>query len=132
MPKIVIRRCNSWVLWSESSFYINEPAHEIMVLITQATSEGSGESAHVRSLARAVACSHTRRMEVDKWSDQKSDIQPHGMAAHTCLKNEFTEDEKCHNLMAQIRRRVSANCDNKTDGLHSQLTMLISVASPFL
>ena len=32
-----------------------EPAHGIMVLITQATSEGSGEPAHPRSLARAFA-----------------------------------------------------------------------------
>ena len=32
-----------------------EPAHEIMVLITQATSEGSGEPAHPRCLARAFA-----------------------------------------------------------------------------
>ena len=32
-----------------------EPAHEIMVLIAQATSEGSGEPAHPRSLARAFA-----------------------------------------------------------------------------
>ena len=31
----------------------NEPAHEIMVLITFATSEGSGAPAHRRSLARA-------------------------------------------------------------------------------
>ena len=33
----------------------NEPANEIMVLITQATSEGTGEPAHPRSLARAFA-----------------------------------------------------------------------------
>ena len=33
----------------------NEPAHEIMVLITKATSEGSGEFAHPRSLNRAFA-----------------------------------------------------------------------------
>ena len=32
-----------------------EPAHEIMVLITQATCDGSGEPAHPRSLARAFA-----------------------------------------------------------------------------
>ena len=32
-----------------------EPAHEIMVLITEATSEGSGEPAHPRRLARAFA-----------------------------------------------------------------------------
>ena len=34
---------------------IFEPAHEIMVLITQATSEGPGEPAHPRSLARVFA-----------------------------------------------------------------------------
>ena len=34
---------------------IYEPAREIMVLITKATSEGSGEPAHSRSLARAFA-----------------------------------------------------------------------------
>ena len=35
---------------------INEPAHEIWVFITQATSEGSGEPApHPRCLARAFA-----------------------------------------------------------------------------
>ena len=38
-------------------------------------------------------------MEVDERSDQKSDIYRHWMAAHACLKNEFTEDEKYHNLM---------------------------------
>ena len=32
-----------------------EPAHEIVVLITQATSEGSGETAQMCSLARAFA-----------------------------------------------------------------------------
>ena len=32
-----------------------EPAHEIMVLITYATSDGSGKPAHPRSLARAFA-----------------------------------------------------------------------------
>ena len=32
-----------------------EPAHEIMVLITKATSEGLGEPAHPRSLTRAFA-----------------------------------------------------------------------------
>ena len=36
----------------ESQF---EPAHEIMVLITQATSEGSGQHTYLYSLARAIA-----------------------------------------------------------------------------
>ena len=35
--------------------WTNEPANEIMALITQATSEGSGEPAHPHSLARAFA-----------------------------------------------------------------------------
>ena len=34
---------------------INKPAHEIMVLITLATCEGSDEPAHLRSIARAFA-----------------------------------------------------------------------------
>ena len=38
-------------------------------------------------------------MEVDEGSDQKSDIQPRWMAVHACLKNDFMEEEKYHNLM---------------------------------
>ena len=38
-------------------------------------------------------------MEIDEESDQKSDVYPYWMAAHACLKNGLTEDEKCHNLM---------------------------------
>ena len=38
-----------------NSCFTNEPAHEIIVLITQATSEGLGEHAHPRSLTRAFA-----------------------------------------------------------------------------
>ena len=44
-----------------------EPAHEIMVLTTYATSECSGET------ARMPRCSHTWSMAVDEGSDQKSD-----------------------------------------------------------
>ena len=47
-----------------------------MVLITQATSEGSAKPAHPCSLTRAIS-SH----------------------AYACLKNEFTEDEKYYYLM---------------------------------
>ena len=43
-------------------------------------------------------------MEVDEMFDQKSDILPHWMAAHARLKNEFTEDEKCHNLMSWLNK----------------------------
>ena len=48
---------------------------------------------------QSLRSSHTWSMEVDERSDQKSDIWPHWMAAHARLKNEFTEDEKRHNLM---------------------------------
>ena len=33
----------------------------------------------------------------------KSDIRPHWMAADVRLKNELTEDEKYHNLMAWLK-----------------------------
>ena len=32
------------------------------------------------------------------------------MAAHACLKNEFTEDEKCHNLMRWLNACFSLFC----------------------
>ena len=41
--------------WCESIQRYNEPAYEIMVLITWATCEGEGEPAHPRSLVRAFA-----------------------------------------------------------------------------
>ena len=44
-------------------------------------------------------------MEVDEESDRTSDIYPHWMAVHGRLKNEFTEDEKCHNLMSWLKQR---------------------------
>ena len=43
-------------------------------------------------------------MEVDEGFDQKSNIYPHWMAGHARLKNEFTEDEKYHNLMTWLIR----------------------------
>ena len=43
---------------------------------------------------QSLRCSHTWSMEVDEESDKKSDIWPHWMAAHECLKNEFTEDKR--------------------------------------
>ena len=52
-----------------------------------------------------IFCSHTLSMKVDERSDQKSDIKPHWMAAHACLKNAFMEDEKYHNLMTWLIER---------------------------
>ena len=51
---------------------------------------------------QSLCCSHTWSMEVDERADQTSDIQPHWVAAYAHLKNEFTEDEKYHNLMGWL------------------------------
>ena len=40
------------------------------------------------------------RTHEDEWSDQKS----HWMVARAPLKNEFTEDEKYHNLMTWLNQ----------------------------
>ena len=72
----------------------NEPAHEILVLYTYATSEGLGEPVHPRSLATAFA---VRTHELWKWTKIRP-IGPLGGCA-CAFENEFTEDE---NLMSQI------------------------------
>ena len=41
-------------------------------------------------------------MGVDEGFDQNSDIYPNWIAAHVRLKNEFTEDEKYHNLISWL------------------------------
>ena len=41
-------------------------------------------------------------MEVDKGSEEKSDVKRQWMAVHACLKIEFTEGDKCHNLMSRL------------------------------
>ena len=51
-----------------------EPAHEIMVLITRVTSEGSGEPAHLRGLARAFAVRTHEVWKYTKGPTKKSDI----------------------------------------------------------
>ena len=50
----------------------------------------------------SLPCSLTWSIEVDEASDQKSDIWSRWMAAHARLKNEFTEGEKCHNLVSWL------------------------------
>ena len=71
-----------------------EPAHENMVLIKQATSEGSGEPVQSR---QSLRCSHTQTN-----GPTKNGHLPHWMAAHARLKNEFTEDKKYHNLVSWL------------------------------
>ena len=51
---------------------------------------------------QSLRCSHTWSMVIDEGSNQKPDIYPHWMAALACLKKEFTEDEKYHNLMTWL------------------------------
>ena len=74
----------------------------IMVFITKATSDGSGEPAHPRSLTRAFA---VRTHEV--WKKMKGlrkirHLSPLDGCA-CVMKNEFTEDEKYHNLMTWLK-----------------------------
>ena len=59
-----------------------------------------GASAQSR---QSLRCSHTWSMEVVEGSDQISDVYPHWMAVHALLKNEYTEDEKYHNLMSWLK-----------------------------
>ena len=42
-------------------------------------------------------------MEVDEGSDKNSDVYPHWMAAYACLKIEFTEGDKCHDLTSRLK-----------------------------
>ena len=69
-----------------------------MVLITQAISEGSGEPVHLRSLARAFAVRTHEVWKLTKGPTKNQTSSP----AHVCLKNEFTENEKNHNLMSWL------------------------------
>ena len=56
---------------------------------------------------QSLRYSHTWNMEVDEGCDQKIRHLAPWMAAHACLKNEFTEDEKCHNLMSWLIFRLT-------------------------
>ena len=63
--------------------------------------------AKAQALSRqSLHCLHTLSIEVDKGSDQKSDIEPHRMAAHVHLKNEFMEDGKYHLMIWLICHSV--------------------------
>ena len=57
---------------------LNEPAHEIMVLITQATSEDSGEPADPRSLTRAFAVRTHAVWKLTKGSTKNRTSSPTG------------------------------------------------------
>ena len=53
---------------------LNGPAHEILVLIPLASSEGLGKSVHMQSLARASLLAYAQSMEIDKGRDKKLDL----------------------------------------------------------
>ena len=76
---------------------------------------------------QSLRLSHTWSMEVDEGSDQNSDIYSHWTAAHARLKNEFTEDEKCHNLMSWLVSYWVFPCS-----LFSYFTVLLSIVIPSL
>ena len=63
----------------------NEPAH-------------IGDQRRLRQSRQSLRCSHTWSMEADKGSDKKQTSE-----AHACLKNEFTEDRKYHNLRSRLK-----------------------------
>ena len=46
---------------------------------------------------------HKCSMEVDEEYDTKLDVWPQWIAAHAYLKIEFTEGNKCHNLMNRLK-----------------------------
>ena len=53
-------------------------------------------------------------MEVDEGSDKNQISIPHWMAAHARLKNEFTEDEKSHNLMIWLNNQTPYAAGHQT------------------
>ena len=63
----------------------------------------SGEPAHARILTRAFAVRIHDVWKKMKGLTKNQTSSPHWMAAHKGLKNEFTEAEKCHNLMRWIK-----------------------------
>ena len=60
---------------------------------------GDQNQLRIHAVSPAPLLSYTWSMEIEEGSEEKSDIQPHWMAVLARLKNEFTEDEKYHNLM---------------------------------
>ena len=71
-------------------------------------------------------------MEVDEGSDQNSDIMPHWMAAYARLKNEFTDDEKYHNLMAWLIYGFAAIFMTKTWFMYVQNEKCVAVVMHLL
>ena len=69
------------------------PRQANLVLIAYASSEGSGEPAHPRSLARTFAARSYKQCQEEP-SDRKPDPWPLWMAGHAQLKFVMTECSK--------------------------------------
>ena len=72
-----------------SSTYFYELVHMKTVLMKYAINEDAGETAQMRRLAR-IFVDRTPKV----WKQMKTRINPHWIAAHSCLKNDYTEDKK--------------------------------------
>ena len=87
-----------------SNLRITEPAHEIMVLI--GTSEGSGEPGHSAVSPEPSLFAHIKYGCRRRLRPKIRHLAP--LDGRVCAsKNEFTEDEKCHNLMRWLNYNFS-------------------------
>ena len=89
-----------------------EPAHEIMVLIAYANSEGSGETAHLSPEPSLFA--HMKYGSRRRARPKTRHLAP--LDGCACVKNEFTEDEKCHNLMSWLISFYRSYFEDKSGG----------------
>ena len=54
------------------------------------------------------------------------------MAAHACLKNEFTEDEKYHNLMSWLILYIKAHERDFSKSVESNIMKISRVGKVFM
>ena len=80
----------------------NEPAHEIIVLTTQATSEGSSKPEYLRSLPKPSLFAHMKHESRRRVQQKIRHLAPLDGFSHARLKNEFMEDKKYHSLMSWL------------------------------
>ena len=81
----------------------NGPRQANLVLIAYASSEGSGEPAHPRSLARTSAARSIQAVNQEEPSDRKPDPWSLWMAGHAQLKFVMTECSKTQIRLAGLK-----------------------------
>ena len=79
----------------------NEPAHEIMVLTTQVTSEGSGKPVHLYSLPEPLQFTHMKYGSRRRVRPKIRHLAP--LDGCACTFEKYMEDEKSHNLMTWLK-----------------------------